>query len=92
MIKVNEYFDGNIKSIGTESEGSRFTVGIMDPGIYTIPTEFEEHVTITFGRCKVQISGKEWINAGNGDTFIVPAKAEVTFKVDRPVAYICLYK
>ena len=30
MLKVNEYFDGNVKSIGFEQKGEKATVGVME--------------------------------------------------------------
>lgn len=92
MIVTNEYFDGKIKSIGTESGGQRFTVGIIEPGEYTFPTEDEEHVTITHGKCMVKVSGAEWCDVKIGDSFTAPANSELSFKVVNPIAYICLYK
>ena len=32
MIKLNEYFNGNIKSLGARIEGQEFTAGIVLPG------------------------------------------------------------
>lgn len=33
MLKVNEYFDGNVKSIGFEQKGDKATVGVMEAEI-----------------------------------------------------------
>lgn len=33
-LDVNEYFDGNVKSIGFQTETLRATVGVMAPGDY----------------------------------------------------------
>jgi uncharacterized protein YaiE (UPF0345 family) len=52
MIKVNEYFEGKVKSLGFESEGSRFTAGVILAGEYTFDTGQEEHFTITVGDWK----------------------------------------
>ncbi len=92
MIKVNEYFEGKLKSLGAEAEGRPFTAGVIEPGQYTIPTSSEEHVSIILGRCRVKVSGRDWIDVKEGDNFIVPAESEVSFDVEDPVAYLCLYK
>jgi uncharacterized protein YaiE (UPF0345 family) len=34
VLDVNEYFDGNVKSIGFQTETLRATVGVMAPGEY----------------------------------------------------------
>ncbi len=36
MIKVNEYFEGKVKSLGNELKGRPFSVGIIKPGEYTL--------------------------------------------------------
>lgn len=38
MLKVNEYFDGNVKSIGFEQKGDKATVGVMEAGHYQFNT------------------------------------------------------
>jgi uncharacterized protein YaiE (UPF0345 family) len=32
MIKVNEYLEGKVKSLGFELDGTQYTVGVMLPG------------------------------------------------------------
>ena len=49
MIKVNTYFDGNVKSLGFEREKVAFTAGVVLPGAYTFDTQSQEHLTITVG-------------------------------------------
>ncbi len=92
MIKVNQYYDGNIKSLGSARSGQAFTVGIIEPGEYTIPTTTEEHVSIMLGNCRVKITGKDWMDVKEEDNFIVPAGSEISFDVKETVAYLCLYR
>ncbi|MBS4023174.1 MAG: DUF1255 family protein [Dethiobacter sp.] len=92
MIKVNKYFEGNVTSIGSESNGKKFTVGIILPGEYTFPTDSEEHVTITLGKCQVKLLGLDWVMLNQGETIIAPPKVDLIFKVEDAVSYICLYK
>ncbi len=72
MIKVNEYFDGKIKSLGAETGSGPFTAGVIEPGEYTIPTSCEEHVSIVLGRCRVKYAGRDWIDVEEGDNFYCP--------------------
>ncbi|MEI6171044.1 MAG: pyrimidine/purine nucleoside phosphorylase, partial [bacterium] len=37
-FKVNEYFHGNVTSIGFEGENGRATIGVMSPGAYEFST------------------------------------------------------
>jgi len=39
MIKVNEYFDGKVKSLGFELGATPYTVGVIMEGTYTFNTE-----------------------------------------------------
>ena len=59
MIKVNNYFEGNVKSLGFEREEAAFTAGVVLPGAYTFDTEKEEHLTITVGEIEIQPPGSE---------------------------------
>ena len=43
MIKVNTYFDGNVKSLGFERENEAFTAGVVLPGAYTFDTQSHFH-------------------------------------------------
>ena len=38
MLQVNEYFSGNVKSIGFDNADQRATVGVMAPGEYEFGT------------------------------------------------------
>lgn len=46
MLKVNEYFDGNVKSIGFEQNGEQSTVGVMAAGEYLFNTGAPERMTV----------------------------------------------
>ena len=35
MVSVNEYFDGNVKSLGFELDGIPYTAGVILAGAYT---------------------------------------------------------
>jgi uncharacterized protein YaiE (UPF0345 family) len=54
-IKVNEYMEGKVKSLGPELKGERFTAGVMQPGGYSFDTDQEEHITVTLGELNIRL-------------------------------------
>jgi uncharacterized protein YaiE (UPF0345 family) len=91
MIKVNEYLEGKVKSLGFESDGTRYTAGVFLPGEYTFNTEQEEHVTVTVGRLEIQLPGRKWETVKIGETVVIPPSSSFNLKVTQPVSYICRY-
>ena len=91
MIKVNEYLEGKVKSLGFESGGNRFTAGVMLPGEFTFDTEQEEHITVTVGRLEIQPPGKQWKVVKIGETVVIPPKSKFNLKVAQPASYVCKY-
>lgn len=91
MIKVNEYFDGNVKSLATSNSQGEATVGVIAPGEYAFGTGTIEIMNIVWGELKAQIPGEDWKTYQRGDSFRV--EKGVTFKVTatEPVAYVCQY-
>ena len=92
MIKANEYFDGNVKSIGHEVKGQSFTVGIMEPGDYSFGTTTEEIMEVVFGEMDVVLPDGTAKIYSKGESFTVPANKEFKVTAKDPVSYICLYK
>ena len=92
MIKVNKYLDGKVVSLGFELDGNRYTTGVFSPGEYSVPTEVEEHVTVTLGGFEIRISGKGWKSLKTGDKLVIPAGSNVDYKVGKPASYVCLFK
>jgi len=63
MLKVNEYFGGNVKSIAVENEEGVATVGVMEAGEYEFGTSTIEIMTITGGTLDVMLPGEsQWKN------------------------------
>jgi uncharacterized protein YaiE (UPF0345 family) len=91
MIKVNNYFDGNVKSLGFEREEAAFTAGVVLPGAYTFDTESEEHLTITVGEIDVQPPGSDWQTVRTGETVTIPANSSFDLKVKETASYICKF-
>lgn len=93
MIKVNEYYDGKVKSLGNSLDGIPFTVGIIEPGEYTFSTESEEHMKIVHGSMDVRLAGESNFKTyKEGEKFIVPPGESFTVRVEKPVSYVCEYK
>lgn len=93
MFKVNEYFDGKVKSIAlTTSEGPA-TVGVMAVGEYEFGTSTKEYMTVTSGKLTVKLPGEdEWKDFVKGQTFIVEANLKFQLKVNEESSYLCLYE
>jgi len=53
MLKVNEYFDGNVKSIALDTPTLPATVGVMAKGEYTFNTDCIEYMTVVCGELVV---------------------------------------
>ncbi|MCP4213120.1 MAG: pyrimidine/purine nucleoside phosphorylase [bacterium] len=92
MIKVNEYFDGNVKSLADELKGETFSVGIIEPGEYTFGTATEELMEVTHGQMDVDLPDGSKITCKKGESFTVPANKEFKATATEPVSYLCIYK
>ena len=92
MLKVNEYFDGKVKSIGYEDSKGPITVGVMEPGDYTFSTSSHELMTVVTGTLIVLRPGDaEWATFQAGESFEIHADASFEVRVEEPTAYICRY-
>lgn len=93
MIKVNEYFDGRVKSMGIGVTEGKATVGVMVPGEYEFGTSTEERMVVIEGKMNVKLPGKEnWETFGPGQEFHVPAQVKFAVSIKTDTAYICYYK
>ena len=91
-MQVNEYFDGNVRSIGFENDEGRVTAGVMNPGEYTFNTSEDERIVVTCGSMNVRRpDAEEFETFVAGDEFFVPAGNAFDLKIDSPVAYLCFY-
>ena len=92
MLQVNEYFDGNVKSIALKTNTLPATVGVMAPGEYTFGTDCKEIMTVVCGKLVVKLPGeKEWVTFIDGQVFEVEANQEFHLKVAVDTAYLCKY-
>ena len=54
MLKVNEYFDGKVKSIALQTATLPATVGVMEPGEYEFGTSQREVMTVVSATIQLQ--------------------------------------
>ena len=93
MIKTNEYFNGDVKSLGFESAQGPATVGVMAKGEYEFGTSTQEIMTVITGRLSVLLpNASEWKDFSAGQSFIVEKNQKFQLKVEADSAYLCLYK
>ena len=93
MFKVNEYFDGKVKSIGFQTSTLPATVGVMAPGEYEFSTSQKETMSVVSGALTVKLPGEnDWITFNQGDVFIVDANESFQLKVEVDTAYLCTYE
>ena len=92
MLETNEYFDGNVKSIGFQTSSLPATVGVMDIGEYEFGTSQKETMTVVSGALTVMLpNSSEWETFDQGDSFIVAANKKFQLQVKVATAYLCTY-
>ena len=93
MFKVNEYFDGRVKSIAFTVDGEPATVGVMAAGEYEFGTASVEHMTLISGAMSVLLPGESaWRDIALNETFIVAANVKFQVQVAAESSYLCIYK
>ncbi|MGY4493322.1 pyrimidine/purine nucleoside phosphorylase [gamma proteobacterium L18] len=93
MFKVNEYFDGTVKSIAFEMKEGPATIGVMAPGEYEFGTAQKEIMHVVTGKLIVKLPDSiEWETFEGGSRFNVPANSKFQLKVEVETAYLCEYR
>jgi len=93
MFKVNEYFDGKVKSLAFQTADGPATVGVMAAGDYEFGTSTLEIMTVVSGTLTVKLPGSEaWKDYKAGASFTVEADKKFQLKVAADAAYLCLYR
>lgn len=93
MLNVNEYFEGNVKSISFQGEPLASSVGVMAPGEYEFGTSQNEVMTVISGELVVSLPGSDDFQAyPAGSSFEVPANEKFQLKVATETAYLCTYE
>jgi len=89
-LKVNEYFEGKVKSVSFQGSRYSSTVGVMSPGEYEFSTGKPEIMTVISGELEVKLPGKiEWTKFGKGTKFDVEGNSKFQLKVSHDTAYLC---
>ena len=91
MITVNEYFNGNVKSLGFASASGKATIGVMLPGSYTFSTSQKEKMVITSGNLQVKLPGEDWKTVEAGRDFEIAANQSFDVSLEADVSYLCYY-
>ncbi|MCB2185000.1 MAG: pyrimidine/purine nucleoside phosphorylase [Deltaproteobacteria bacterium] len=93
MLKSNQYFDGNVKSIGFVSADGPATAGVMAKGSYEFGTSTIEIMVVTSGLLKVKLPGRDdWQEFKPFDRFEVAANQKFQLEVPVDSSYLCYYK
>lgn len=91
--KANIYFDGGVASHTVLfADGSKKTLGVMQPGEYRFSTGKAENMEILSGELELQLPGSaSWRLVKGGESFNVPAESSFTMKVKTVADYCCSF-
>lgn len=93
MISVNEYFDGNVKSMGYTSKTGQSTLGVMNSGTYEFSTSKHETMTVIEGEMTVlPPNNSEWKTYKAGQSYQIEANKKFQVKVSEQTSYLCQYQ
>lgn len=92
-MNVNEYFNGNVKSIGFENSEGRITSGVMAAGEYEFATSEHELMRIVSGTMSAKLPGQDAFQKYSaGEEFEIAANMKFKVSVSEPTAYLCFYR
>lgn len=92
MIKINEYFNGQVKSLGFDTAMFPASVGVMEVGNYEFSTGKAEVMRIISGLVSIKLADSDhWLDYASGTFFHVPANNKFQVKVKVVAAYFCEY-
>jgi purine/pyrimidine-nucleoside phosphorylase len=91
--KANVYFDGKVTSRNVLfADGTRKTLGFMQPGEYEFSTGAPELMELLNGEMDVLLPGRtEWQTYRAGQSFSVPANSSFKLRLKGVVDYCCSY-
>lgn len=91
--EANIYFNGAVVSHTVLlSDGTKKTLGVMQPGEYTFTTGAAELMEILSGELDLQLAGEtNWRRVGGGQSFEVPANSSFTMQVQTVSDYCCSF-
>ena len=91
--EANVYFDGKVVSRTVLfADGSKKTLGTMQPGVYEFSTGDKEVMEILSGDLDVALPGVVgWQAIKGGESFEVPANSKFTMQVKTLADYCCSF-
>ena len=93
MISSNEYFEGNVKSLGYQTEKGNSTLGVMEVGEYEFGTSQHETMTVIEGEMTVKLpESSDWQVYSQGSSYQIEANKSFQVKVSTQTSYLCQYK
>ena len=92
MFKINEYFQGKVKSIAFQSEEGRATVGVIAPGEYEFGTVDPETMTVTSGTMDAKLPNEDWVSYAVGQSFDIAGNARFQVRLTAEASYFCQYR
>lgn len=93
MFKINEYFDGKVKSIAYETKDGNATIGVMAKGEYEFGTSCVEYMTVTDGKMEVKMPNETtWKLYKEFETFKVEKDVKFRVRVEEDTTYRCFYR
>lgn len=92
MIKVNEYFEGSVKSLGYDSNDGKSTVGVMEEGEYEFGTASPETMVVIEGQLIALLPGEQdWKTFEKGQSFELPGNSKFKVKSVGQSSYLCKF-
>jgi uncharacterized protein YaiE (UPF0345 family) len=91
--EANIYFDGKVASHTLLfADGSKKTLGVMQPGEYEFSTGKAEIMEILSGELDLRLPGSnQWQRVKGGESFSVPANSSFTMQVKVVSDYCCSF-
>jgi len=89
--QASVYFDGKCVSHGlTFPDGTKKSVGVVLPATLTFNTGVAEIMECVAGACEYKLAGSDdWLRAGPGESFSIPANSSFDIRVTEAYHYIC---
>jgi uncharacterized protein YaiE (UPF0345 family) len=93
MISTNEYFKGQVKSLGYTTSAGKSTIGVMEIGTYEFGTSTHETMQVIEGEMIVKLpNSSEWTTYKAGESYNIDANESFQVKVLAQTSYLCTYK
>jgi len=93
MFKVNEYFEGKVKSIAFNATEGPATAGVMAKGEYEFGTSTKEIMIVTSGSLNVKLPNSDtWTTYKAFEKFEIEANKKFQVHLEEESSYICYYK